>query len=71
MTSLPLRRPHREPKYPFPTMGIGDTFTIPAEVAPQYVAFNNYVCQRNRIFKPKRFACFLNPNGDITVTRKS
>lgn len=70
-TSSPAKRPGREPKYPFPTMEPGSSFTIPSSEAPQFHAFRIYCYTRNNVLKPKRFTCLQNPDGSITVTRRS
>jgi hypothetical protein len=66
-----IRRPGREPKYPFPTMELGTSFTIPSAKAPQFHAFRIYCYTRNNVLKPKRFTCILNLDGSITITRRS
>jgi hypothetical protein len=66
----PIPRPGRASKYPFRSMDIGTSFTIPQGTMEFYSA-QIYCYTRNRVLKPKRFTCVENPDGSIVVTRRS
>jgi hypothetical protein len=61
--------PH-QPKYPFRTMELGEMFTLPAGVW-EFNSAQIYCYNRNRVLAPKRFTPYLNPDGSITITRRS
>lgn len=61
----------RPPTYPFDSLALGESFTIPATEHRGYGRVQQYVYQRNFVLKPKRFSCLQAANGDIVVSRRS